>query len=97
MTDRLILPILDELALRAGDRVAVLVNGLGSTTLLELYLLHRRVGHVLGQRDIAIHHSWVGNYCTSLEMGGASVTLLKLDADLTRWLDHLRALARGEA
>lgn len=88
VTDRLILPILEELALRAGDRVAVLVNGLGSTTLLELYLLHRRVGHVLGQRDIAIHHSWVGNYCTSLEMGGASVTLLKLDADLTRWLDH---------
>lgn len=88
VTDRLLHPILDELALAQGDRVAVLVNGLGSTTLLELYLLHRRVAQVLEARNVDIHHSWVGEYCTSLEMGGASVSLMKLDDDLQRWLDH---------
>ena len=51
-------PILDELDLGEGDRVAVLVNGLGSTTLMELYLLHRRVAGVLAGRKVAIHHSW---------------------------------------
>ncbi|MEP1209787.1 MAG: dihydroxyacetone kinase subunit DhaL [Rhizobiaceae bacterium] len=88
VTDRLLNPIMDELAIEEGDRVAVLVNGLGSTTLLELYLLHRRVAEVLGQRRVTIHNSWVGEYCTSLEMGGASITLIKLDDDLTKWLDH---------
>ena len=88
VADRLLSPILDELDLSAEDSVAVLVNGRGSTTLLELYLLHRRVAEALGARHVRIHHSWVGNYCTSLEMGGASVTLMKLDDDLRRWLDH---------
>ncbi|MDW4497382.1 dihydroxyacetone kinase subunit DhaL [Sulfitobacter sp. D35] len=88
VTDRLLAPILEELALAAGDKVAVLVNGLGSTTLLELYLLHRRLAETLAEREVEIHHSWVGEYCTSLEMGGASITLMKLDPELQRWLDH---------
>ncbi len=88
VTDRLLMPILDELDIPQGDNVAVLVNGLGATTLLELYVLHRRVAQVLKERQISIHHSWVGEYCTSLEMGGASVSIMKLDDDLTRWLDH---------
>ncbi|ETX30822.1 dihydroxyacetone kinase subunit DhaL [Roseivivax isoporae] len=88
VADRLLEPILEELRLGAGDRVAVLVNGLGSTSLLELYLLHRRVAAVLSARDVAIHRSWVGEYCTSLDMEGASVTLMRLDADLEAWLDH---------
>lgn len=88
VTDRLMTPILNELGLTAGDRVAVLVNGLGSTTLLELYLLHRRVAEMLSDRRVEIHNSWVGEYCTSLEMGGASVSLMKLDEDLQAWLDH---------
>lgn len=88
VTDRLLMPIVDELALSAGDTVAVLVNGLGSTTLMELYVVHRRVAEILKDRGIAIHNSWVGNYCTALEMGGTSITLMKLDTDLRRWLDH---------
>ncbi|MDD9731649.1 dihydroxyacetone kinase subunit DhaL [Mameliella sp. AT18] len=88
VVDRLLPPILEELACTAGDRVAVLVNGLGSTSLLELYLLHRRVAQLLEDRRITIHHSWVGEYCTSLDMEGASITLMKLDADLQAWLDH---------
>jgi len=88
VAERLLVPILEELEFEPGDRVAVLVNGLGSTTLLELYLLHRRIAELLEDRQIAIHTSWVGEYCTSLDMEGASVTLMKLDDDLQTWLDH---------
>ena len=88
VTDRLMQPILEELGVARGDTVAVLVNGLGSTTLLELYLLHRRVSQILKTKVVRIHQSWVGEYCTSLEMGGASVSVMKLDDDLTNWLDH---------
>ena len=103
VVDRLLLPILDELAVQRGDRVAVLVNGLGATTLMELYLLHRRVAQILDARGVQIHQSWVGEYCTALEMAGASVTILRLDGELTGWLDHpcdtpaLRVAAAGPA
>ncbi len=88
VADRLIDPILAEMPLDRDDEVAVLVNGLGATTLLELYLLHRRVAEILKARKVTIHHSWVGEYCTSLEMAGASITLMKLTDDLKELLDH---------
>ena len=88
VADKLLAPILEELALASGDKVAVLVNGLGSTSLLELYILHRRVAQVLDGHGVEIHDSWVGEYCTSLDMEGASITLMKLDAELQTWLDH---------
>jgi len=88
VADRLLEPIVAELSLGKGDRVAVLVNGLGSTSLLELYILHRRVADVLADQAVEIYMSWVGEYCTSLDMEGASITVMKLDSDLQRWLDH---------
>lgn len=88
VTDRLLEPILAELGCTAGDSVAVLVNGLGATTLLEQYIIHRRVAQLLSKHQVRIHHSWVGEYCTSLEMAGVSITLMKLNDDLTKWLDH---------
>ncbi|ABG33349.1 dihydroxyacetone kinase subunit L [Roseobacter denitrificans] len=88
VTDRLLAPILQELDLRAQDRVAVLINGLGSTSLLELYILHNRVAQIMAERSVDIHASWVGEYCTSLDMEGASITIMKLDDDLQCWLDH---------
>ena len=81
-------PIMEELALGRGDRVAVLVNGLGATTQLELVLLYRRVQQILDAAEVDIHARWVGEYATSLEMAGASITLLKLDDTLTALLDH---------
>ncbi|SES36141.1 homodimeric dihydroxyacetone kinase [Tranquillimonas rosea] len=87
ITDELMEPILAEMDLPEGSEVAVLVNGLGATGLLELYILHRRVAQILGERGVKIHHSWVGEYATSLEMAGASVTLLKLDDDRKALLD----------
>ncbi|MGV3550907.1 dihydroxyacetone kinase subunit DhaL [Rhizobium sp.] len=88
VTDELVDNVLKELDLKAGARVAVLVNGLGATSQIELYVIFRRVKQRLDALDITIHASWVGEYATSLEMAGASVTLIKLDDTLQALLDH---------
>ncbi|MBV2144973.1 dihydroxyacetone kinase subunit DhaK [Falsochrobactrum sp. TDYN1] len=88
VTNELMAAILGELALEAGDRVAVLVNGLGATSQIELYVLFRRAKQLLDAKGVHIHASWVGEYATSLEMAGASITLMKLDDTLQTLLDH---------
>ncbi|WP_206616849.1 MULTISPECIES: dihydroxyacetone kinase subunit DhaK [unclassified Mesorhizobium] len=88
ITDEMLDKILDEMAPARGDKVAVLVNSLGSTPLMELYIMNRRVKHRLDDIGASIHATWVGNYCTSLEMAGASVTLMHLDDELQTMLDH---------
>lgn len=88
ITDDLVDRILADLPLAPRDRVAVLVNGLGATSLMELYVMHRRVKQRLDDIGVAIHRSFVGEYVTSLEMAGASVTLMQLDGELTGLLDH---------
>src|SRR5690606_21520791 len=80
--------IFADLSLCKGDEVAVLINGLGSTSQMELYLLHRKTQHILADAGIKIAHSWVGEYATSLEMAGASITLMKLDDELRTLLYH---------
>lgn len=80
--------ILAEMPAGRGDRVAVLVNSLGSTPLMELYVLNRRVHRRLAEAGLAVHRTWVGNHCTSLEMAGASVSVVLLDDELTPLLDH---------
>jgi dihydroxyacetone kinase-like protein len=88
MADALLDRILPEMAPSKGDSVAVLVNSLGATPLMELYLLNRRVSHRLADLGVSTHATWVGNYCTSMEMAGASITLHHLDGELARLLDH---------
>jgi dihydroxyacetone kinase-like protein len=88
ITDQLMDRILGEMQAATGDRVAVLVNGLGSTPLMELYIMMRRVKARLDAAGLVIHTSLVGNYCTSLEMAGASVTLMHLDDELRSLIDH---------
>ncbi len=68
--------------------MAVLVNGLGATPLMELYIMHRRVKQRLDAAGLEVHATWVGNWCTSLEMTGASVTCMHLDDELARLIDH---------
>lgn len=80
--------IFAELSAEAGDRVAVLINSLGSTSLMELYVMNRRVRQRLAENELTVHATWVGNYCTSLEMAGASVTIMHLDDEMTRLIDH---------
>lgn len=70
-----------------GTEVAVLVNGLGSTSLIELYIVYDNVAAELGKRNITIHKSFVGEYITSQEMAGCSLTLLKLDNELKELID----------
>lgn len=71
-----------------GSEVAVMVNGLGGTPLMEQYILYSEVEEILKARGIAIYKAFVGNYMTSLEMAGVSVTLFKLDDELKRYLDY---------
>ena len=88
VADVLLDRILAEMQPSAGDQVAVLVNSLGSTSLMELYVLNRRVKQRLDDLKVTVHACWVGNYCTSLEMAGASLTLQRLDGELQDMLDH---------
>ena len=98
LTDRLLEPILEDLPFASGDDVLVLVNGMGGTPQSELFIVYRRVAEVLAERGINVSRKLVGDYVTSLEMQGASVTLLKLDAELTELFDapvHTAALRWG--
>lgn len=88
VVDRLVNDILEDMPIESGSKVAVLVNGLGSTTRMELYIMFRRVEQILTEKGIEIHRSYVGDYSTSLEMGGASVTVMELDDELAELVDH---------
>ena len=80
-------PVLDDLPYRAGDPVVVLVNGLGSTPLIELHVVFRAVARLLEQRGVRVARSLVGPFVTSLDMAGCSVSLLRLDDELLRLWD----------
>lgn len=88
VTDQLLEPIFEDMQIDEGDEVAVLVNGLGSTPRMELYIMFRRVEQVLSEKGIKIYRSYVGDYITSLEMGGASITLTKLDDEMKKLIEH---------
>jgi dihydroxyacetone kinase-like protein len=79
-------PILEDLPFRSGDEVAVLMNGLGGTPKEELYVMYRRVAQLLKDKGIAVWHVWAGEYATSMEMAGLSISVLKLDAELKKLL-----------
>ena len=84
VVDEMMKPILAECALAAGDEVAVLINGLGATPKEELYVLFRRVAATLKERGVSIFHVYIGEFATSMEMAGASISLLYLDEELKR-------------
>lgn len=85
IVDEMVEAILDDLDY-AGSAVAVLVNGLGATPYEELYVMFRRVKQILDARRIKIRRQYIGEYVTSLEMAGASVSLLRLDDELDQML-----------
>ncbi len=83
-----ILPaLIDDLKLNAEDEAAVLINGLGATPLEEQYLINRKVNELLTKAGISVYRTYVGEYATSLEMAGMSITLFKLDDELKPLLD----------
>jgi len=79
--------IVPDLPFNSGDEVAVMVNGLGGTPTMELYVAFRHVAACLNQRDIQIVKTYIGEYCTSLDMAGCSVSLLKLDEEMKSLLE----------
>jgi len=98
MAEWLVDPIVADLGLTRGDSVLAFVNGMGGTPLIELYVAFNSVAKILAGQGISIGRSLVGNYITSLEMAGFSVTLLKLDDDLVKLWDapvHAAALRWG--
>ena len=98
ITEMLATPILDDLPFESGDNVLAFVNGMGGTPLIELYIVFNKLQQLCAARGVTITRSLVGSYITSLEMAGCSITLLKLDDELTRLWDapvDTPALHRG--
>lgn len=87
ITEMLATPILDDLPFQRGDSVLAFVNGMGGTPLIELYVVYNELVKICQGRGVKIARSLVGSYITSLEMAGCSITLLKLDDELTRLWD----------
>ena len=79
--------ILGDLPFSSGDEVAVIVNGLGATPKEELYIAYRKVYQILTEKKIKIYRKYIGEYATSMEMAGMSISLLHLDAELKELLD----------
>lgn len=86
IVDTMLDPILQDLPYKSGDEVSVLVNGLGSTPREELYIVYRRVSQVLKDKGIRVFNVYVGEYATSMDMAGMSISLLKLDEELKTYL-----------
>src|ERR1700759_2635260 len=98
IVERLATAIVDDIPYESGDNVLAFVNGMGGTPLVELYIVYRELAKFLEGRGITITRNLIGNYITSLEMAGCSITLVKLDDELTRLWDapvDTPALHRG--
>jgi phosphoenolpyruvate---glycerone phosphotransferase subunit DhaK len=98
ITEMLATPILEDLPFSSGDKVLAFVNGMGGTPLIELYVVFNELEKLLKGKNITIARNLVGSYITSLEMAGCSITLLKLDDELTKLWDapvHTPALRWG--
>ncbi|MFX1537546.1 MAG: dihydroxyacetone kinase subunit DhaK [Promethearchaeota archaeon] len=79
--------VVEDLPFKGGDRVAVLLNGLGGTPLQELFIMFKKINEILSEMKIDIHKTFVGNYCTSIDMKGCSLTLIRLDDELEELFD----------
>jgi dihydroxyacetone kinase-like protein len=87
ITGMLAMPVLEDLPFKSGDEVLAFVNGMGGTPLIELYVVYNELVKICNGRGVKITRNLIGSYITSLEMAGCSITLLKLDGDLTKLWD----------
>lgn len=88
LAKRIVTDIIDDLKVKKGDEIALIINGFGATPLMELYLFNNSVTNELEKAGIKIHKTLVGNYMTSIDMAGASVTMMKLDSELKSLIDY---------
>jgi len=86
LVDDLCKRILDDFKLKSNDQISIMINSLGATPLEELYIISKRVNENLSKLNIEIIKSYIGRYATSMEMAGMSITLLKMDGDLKKYL-----------
>jgi dihydroxyacetone kinase-like protein len=87
ITEMLIEPVIKDLPYKAGDQVLLFVNGMGGTPLIELYIVYRKAHEIATKHGLKVVRHLIGPYITSLEMAGCSITLLKMDEDLTKLWD----------
>jgi phosphoenolpyruvate---glycerone phosphotransferase subunit DhaK len=87
VTEMLMEPIIKDLPFKSGDEVLMFVNGMGGTPLIELYVIYRKAYQIAQDHGLKVVRNLVGPYITSLEMAGASITLLKMDDDLLKLWD----------
>ncbi len=86
IVEKIMESILEDLPYQSGDEVSVLVNGLGATPKEELYVVYRKVAQILKDKKITVYHPYIGEFATSMEMAGMSISLLRLDNELKKLL-----------
>ncbi|MBU9712632.1 dihydroxyacetone kinase subunit DhaK [Evansella tamaricis] len=87
VAETLLMKVVDDLQLKESEKVAVMINGLGATPLMELYIVNKKVAEILQEKNVKIHDTFVGEFMTSLEMAGCSISILRLDNQLLELLD----------
>lgn len=87
IVEMLMEPIISDIPYKSGDEVLMFVNGMGGTPLLELYIVYRKAHEIATKKGLKVVRSLIGPYITSLEMAGTSITMLKMDDELTRYWD----------
>jgi len=87
LVEKMMLQILNDLPFKAGDKVCLLINNLGASTMMELLLVNKKVRSILQESAVKVHDTLIGSYCTSQEMAGFSISLLKLDEELRTYYD----------
>ena len=85
LVEKMMGKILADLPFKRGDEVCLLINDLGATTMMELLIVNRKIHQILAEQGINIHDIKIGDYCTSQEMAGCSISLMKLDEELTKY------------
>jgi dihydroxyacetone kinase len=88
LAERIVKDLMEDLKVCKGEEIALLINGFGGTPLQELYLFNNSVSNILEEEGISIHKTVVGNFMTSIDMAGASITILKLDEELKALIDY---------
>jgi len=87
LVEKIMHRILSDLPFESGDEVCLLINNLGSLTMMELLIVNRKARQILKDKGISVHDTLIGSYCTSLEMAGFSITLMRLDDELRAYYD----------
>jgi dihydroxyacetone kinase-like protein len=87
ITEMLMKPVVEDLPFKSGDKVLLFVNSMGGTPLIELYIVYRKAVEIAEKAGLKVVRNLIGPYITSLEMAGASITMLKMDDDLIKLWD----------